>query len=380
MHICRIMARNFRIYSVIDIALPTGIIAVVGDNAQGKTTFVEAIAFALTGESPRTHDDREVLQKGAKYAVVKVLVRLEKGEEHWLEIAIADGRKRWIIDGKARRKWEEGWAPFHVVYFMPHEIQIVSGEPRGRRELLDKTLSHWNHSYHFNLLNYRRAISHRNALLERINQEGNLTKESRAEIDNWNMQVAKYGARLIGMRLEFIQRWHPLVWEFFSELGGVGRVELRYVSSLGEDALKLYSSGKIEALLERYIELLEEALLRDIETTATSVGPHRDDLQILIDNMDVRDYGSSGQQKLTLLAMKLSLGKLHELERKMSSIILLDDALSQLDNKRRRKLFEVIQRYEQCIITMTSFEDIPQPFRDICALFQIERGKVTRIK
>lgn len=380
MHVRRIILRNFRIFSSADIALPTGIVAVAGDNAQGKTTLIEAIMFALTGESPRTHDDREVLRKGANYAAVKALVRLEKGEEHWLEVVIADGRKKWSIDGKARKKGEEGRAPFHVVCLMPHEIQIVAGEPRSRRELLDKTLCHWSHSYHFNLLNYRRVMSQRNALLEKLSEEMQLSEEAKSEIANWDLQLVKYGTRLIGTRLEFIQRWQPFVQEFFLKLGGTGKIELRYISSLGEDVAELYGSGKIEALSERYVELLERALPHDLEVTATSIGPHRDDLQILVENMDVRDYGSTGQQKLVLLALKLSLGKLHEHERNMSSIILLDDALSQLDDKRRQKVFEVAQEYEQCIITMTNFEEIPKNFRDSCAMLRIEKGEVTRVK
>lgn len=380
MHVSRIILRNFRLFSSADVAFPTGIVAIAGDNAQGKTTVIEAIMFALTGESPRTHDEREIPRKGTNYAVAKALIRLENGEEHWLETAVADGRKRWCIDGKERKKGEEGRAPFHAVCLMPHEIQIVSGEPRSRRELLDKTLCHWSHSYHFSLLNYRRVMSQRNALLEKISEEAELREEARNEISNWDLQLVKYGSRLIGMRLEFIQQWQPFVQEFFSELGGTGKVELRYISSLGGDVAELYASGKIEALSWRYSELLERALPHDIEVTATSVGPHRDDLQILVDNMDVRDYGSSGQQKVVLLAMKLSLGKLHEVKRNMSSIILLDDALSQLDDKRKQKLFEVAQRYEQCIITMTSFEEIPGKFRDICSLFHAEKGEVKRIK
>lgn len=380
MHVRRLIIRNFRIYAFADITFPHGIIAIVGDNAQGKTTLIEAIVFALTGESPRTHEDRELIKKGTSYTNVKILVKLEGGGDHWLEAAIADGRKRWIVDGKARRKGEEGWAPFHIVCFLPHEVQIAIGEPRGRRELLDKMLCHWSHSYHFNLLNYRRAMAHRNALLEEISESKSLTNDAKTKIDNWNLQLVKYGIRLIETRLEFIQRWQPFVQDFFLKLGERGKVRLNYASSLGDDICELYSKGKAEALLERYVELLEKALPNDIEVTATTIGPHRDDFQVLIDEMNVRDFGSFGQQKMAVLAMKLSLGKLHEQERKMSSIVLLDDALSQLDNKRRHNLLEILQGYEQCIMTMTTPEDIPKHFWEYCAFFRTEGGEVKRIK
>jgi len=369
--------RNFRIYAYSDITLPPGINVIYGDNAQGKTTVIEAIALALTGESPRTSQEREILRIGEKFAVSRAFVKLENSEEHQLEVILTNGKKTWNIDGKTRKKGEEGWAPFHVVCFLPQEVQIVSGEPRNRRDLLDKVISHWSYSYHFNLLNYRRAVSQRNALLELINEQKLSEKDAKERISHWDAQILKYGVKVIEARLEFIMRWQTFVGDVFKEIGGEGEIKMRYVSSLGEDLENLYFSER-EALPKRYSQLLAKSLPYDIENTATSVGPHRDDFQVLVNGIDIRDYGSYGQQKLAVLALKLSLGRMHQDERKMSSIVLLDDALSQLDIKRRHMLLEYVKKYEQCIITTTTIYDVPKSFWNSCSFFMARNGEVIK--
>jgi DNA replication and repair protein RecF len=379
LYIKRLIMRNFRIFAYLDMAFPPGITVIYGDNAQGKTTIIEAIALALTGESPRTSQEREILKIGEKFAVSRAFVKLENSEEHQLEVILTNGKKTWSIDGKARKRGEEGWAPFHIVCFLPQEIQIVSGEPRNRRDFLDKVISHWSYSYHFNLLNYRRVVSQRNALLEVINEQKVSEKDAKERISHWDAQILKYGVKVIETRLEFMMRWQNFVCDVFKELGGEGEIKMRYISSLGDDLESLYLT-KREALIERYAQLLAKSLPYDIESTATSIGPHRDDFQVLVNGIDIRDYGSFGQQKLVILALKLSLGRMHQNERKISSIILLDDALSQLDVKRRHMLLEHAKKYEQCIITTTTIYDVPKSFWNSCSLFMAKGGEVIKAK
>ncbi|HID08400.1 MAG TPA: DNA replication/repair protein RecF, partial [Armatimonadetes bacterium] len=307
LHIARVVMRHFRLYTSLDVALPKTKIVIVGENAQGKTTFIEGIVLALTGQSPRTHQEREVIQKGAQFANVRVLIEVERDESHWLEVVITEERKRWRLNGSERRKGEEGWAPFHVTTFMPADVLIATGEPRGRRDFLDKELSRWSRTYHFNLLNYRRALSHRNALLKELNERNVTEADAIRALTHWNAQVIKYGVRVIVTRIEFIERWRPVTQEVYKLIGNADEtIELQYHSTLGDDLEMLHRTEGKEAIAKRFEELLTNALMRDMEATVTTIGPHRDDLRIKINNMDVRAFGSAGQQRTAVLALKLS--------------------------------------------------------------------------
>ena len=349
---------NFRNYADAAALLAPGLNIIVGDNAQGKTNLLEAISFTVTGSTPRTPNDSEVVRWGQNFTRTEMRVRLHEngGEERKIAVGYAPGqKKRLTVDGApatSLASYAAGGAGVRVVTFFPDDIRIVKGTPADRREFLDVLLSSLRPTYARAVTEYARAIQQRNHLLRRI-RDG---LSSERTLSTWDRKVVELGTVVLKGRAAAVGPLEVLFGDAVRALYGPEKAGLRYSHS---------------ASLDGYAEALREAHSADIERGTTSVGPHRDDFAVLFGGVSMTTYGSQGQQRLATLALKFAAREYLRAETGQDPILLFDDVMSELDERRRGYLTEYFLGSTQAVITTTNLEYFEEKV--------LERGRVVRI-
>ena len=356
---------NFRNYADATVLLAPGLNVVVGDNAQGKTNLLEAVSFAVTGSTPRTPNDPEVVRWGEDFARTEMRVSLDGGssggEERKVAVGYAPGqKKRLTVDGapaSSLTAYAAGGAGVRVVTFFPDNIRIVKGAPADRREFLDGLLSSLRPTYARAIAEYAKAVQQRNQLLRRI-RDG---FSSERTLSTWDQKVVDFGTTVLEGRTAAIEPLAPLFEDAVRTLYGPEKAALRYSYS---------------APLEDYAEALREARRADIERGATSVGPHRDDFTVLFEGVNMTTYGSQGQQRLATLALKFAAREYLRSETGQDPILLFDDVMSELDERRRGYLSEYFLGSTQAVITTTNLEYFEERVLETAQVVRISRGSV----
>lgn len=355
MKIVSLSLSNFRNYESQQVVFDDGLNVLYGKNASGKTNMLESIYLCSLLRSPRTTKDKELIRMGQNRAKVVLTVE-KKFRKHTISLLIDEvGKKKVAIDGIPVQRAGELLGVLGVVFFSPDELKLVKESPSERRSFLDVGLSQQQRSYFRALQKYNKTLKQKNNLLKESKHADNLDDM----LDVWDTGLAEHGAVLIRKRMEYV-----------SELCTYASDSHRKISS-GKEVLKLSyeTTVKTEGDVRRN---LEEALLsareKDKELGYCTVGPHRDDIKIEIDNIDARKFASQGQQRTIALAMKLGEVELYKKETGETPVLLLDDVLSELDKTRRDILLEVTKGV-QTILTCTEFDGKAK-------LFEVKEGKV----
>ncbi len=333
---------NFRNYTDDTVLLGPGLNVVVGDNAQGKTNLLEAISFAVAGSSTRTANDAEVVRWQQNFARIEARVSFDDcPDERKVAIGYAPGqKKRLTVDGApvtSLAGYAAGGGGVRAVTFFPDDIRIVKGSPSDRREFLDGLLSTLRPSYARAVAQYAKAVQQRNQLLRRI-RDG---FSSERTLWTWDRKVIELGETVLRGRAAAIG---PLEHYFESSLRalyGSEKAEIRYSYS---------------APLEDYAETLRGAHGADVERGTTSVGPHRDNFEVLLGGVNMTTFGSQGQQRLATLALKFAARDHMRAETGEDPILLFDDVMSELDGRRRDFLSGYFLESTQAVITTTNLE------------------------
>lgn len=357
MKIKSINITNFRNYSSQNVDFSDGLNIIVGKNAQGKTNLLESIFMCAIGRSPRTSKDKDLIKWDCTYARVNLNIERKLGKKEIDIYLFKDQNKAIKIDKIGIKKIGQLMGNFNAIYFSPDDLKLIKDSPEERRKFMDIDLCQFDKNYFYTLSNYNQVLQQRNKLLKTANERA--LKET---ISIWSDQLATHGAKLILSRLTLVEKLKEKVKSIHKFLTN-GKEELN-ISYQGytaetENELKLL-------LLKKY----EEAIDKDIKLGFTTVGPHRDDIKIESNGIDLRSFGSQGQQRTASLSLKLA-----ELEVFKDSIgeypvLLLDDVLSELDNDRQQKLLEIVKPI-QTILTCTDFDfNLPH------TKFIIEGGKL----
>jgi len=337
-HIRAIRLVNFRNYAGATALLSPGLNVLVGENAQGKTNLLEALAFVVSGSSPRTPNDSEVVRWGEGFVRVEARV-VDGGHERRLAVGYAPGsRKRLTVDGapvESLARYAAGVAGVRAVTFFPDDLRVVKGSPSDRRSFLDALLSSLRPAYARAAAEYARAVQQRNQLLRRI-RDG---LSSERTLATWDRKVVELGLVLLEGRAAAAA---PLDEHF--------RASMRALYGPQKAAVG-YSYS---ATPERYAQALREAHSADIERGTTSVGPHRDDLRILLEGVDLTTYGSQGQQRLATLALKFAARDYIRDATGQDPVLLFDDVMSELDERRRDYLAGCFLESTQAVISTTN--------------------------
>ncbi|MDQ3943493.1 MAG: DNA replication/repair protein RecF [Actinomycetota bacterium] len=354
---------NFRNYADAAVLLAPGLNIIVGDNAQGKTNLLEAISFTVTGSTPRTPNDSEVVRWGQSFTRTEMRVRLHEngGEERKIAVGYAPGqKKRLTVDGvfaTSLAAYAAGGAGVRVVTFFPDDIRIVKGAPADRREFLDGLLSSLRPTYARAVTEYARAIQQRNHLLRRI-RDG---LSSERTLSTWDRKVVELGTVVLKGRAAAVGPLEVLFGDAVRALYGPEKADLRYSYS---------------APLEGYAEALREAHSADIERGTTSVGPHRDDFAVLFGGVSMTTYGSQGQQRLGTLALKFAAKEYLREETGQDPILLFDDVMSELDERRRGFLSEYFSGSTQAVISTTNLEYFDPKVLERARVIRISGGSI----
>ncbi len=344
MYIESVQLKKFRSYDQKTVDFKEGLNIIVGENASGKTNLLESIYCCGIGKSPRTNKYKDMVKWGEEIAYIKVTLRKHK-TTHTIEFSIdSQEKKRISIDGIPLVKLGEIIGLLNIVFFSPDEMKLIKESPQERRRFADISLSQQNKKYFYSLSKYNNILSQRNKLLK----EHRDVKSLPEMLYGWDVQLAEHGAYIVQKRYEFIDKIQVFAKKMHSEL-----------TSNKEDLKLEYESkveyGEYENMKQAFFERLRGDFDKDVNLSYTSFGAHRDDIGIKINDIDVRKFGSQGQQRSVALSLKLAEIYLFESELGEKPVLLLDDVLSELDPMRRRKLMELSSGL-QTLITCTDFD------------------------
>lgn len=361
MFIKKVTLKDFRNYRQQTVELDPGLNIFAGENASGKTNFAESIYFAALGKSPRTNHSKEMINWSAKQAYINLTVG-KKFRDHEITLLVDNkDKKKLLLDGLPCSKLSDVVGVLNVVYFSPDELRMIKDGPQERRRFIDISLCQQSKNYLYSLQKYNAVLAQRNKLLK-SGLGLNTLKET---LFVWDQQLAKYGAYIISKRYKFIENLKHFAEISHDKLsGGKEKLSLSYECDLSYD--------DEETLFSEFSNSLKAAFEKDTELCFTTFGCHRDDIDITIDGVDVRKFGSQGQQRSAALSLKFAEIALFGEEVGEKPVLLLDDVLSELDEKRRASLLEMSSSL-QTIITCTEFdENVPY------TLFRVRNGNIKK--
>lgn len=349
MKVNKIVLTNFRNYVNLTLTFTHSINIFIGKNAQGKTNILEAIYYAAMGHSHRTNTDGEIIRWQQDSA--SIIINFSRFNiENSLLFKFNVNQKKEIISNSYTIKPRELMGLFNAVLFSPEDLMLIKGMANMRRRFLDLEISQVSPAYYQQLLKYNRIVSQRNTLLKRIRE----SKEKPEMLDAWDDQLALVGSQIIKKRQNAVKK-----------LAMLANLMHRKITNNKENLTVVYhkhgiDGTNIENMAEEYSRKLVELRQNDIWRGSTSIGPHRDDLILSVNGVNLRTFGSQGQQRTGVLALKLAELEFIKSETGEYPVLLLDDVMSELDASRREHLITFIQDRIQTFITATEEQYFPQ--------------------
>ncbi len=345
MHINKLALTNFRSYPSLELELEPGVITFIGDNGSGKTNIAESLIYLSFLSSHRTSNNTPLITLGAQQAIIRTEI---ERDERVLQIDLeinSNKANRARINGNPTRSQREILGACQIVYFSPEDLDLVRGEPGGRRDFLDRLLITRTPRMAGVIADYERVVKQRNALLK--------TRSSANALAPWNGQLIKFGAQLTADRIALVEALNPWVTKNYANLNEVKPASITYKSST--EGVSNNFENNIEVLTQR----LEEVAYQEIERGVSLIGPHRDDLHLHIGDFPAKGYASHGES--WSMAISLRIGSFNLLKSEGSEpILILDDVFAELDTSRRKQLMSATQLAEQTIITAAVESDLPK--------------------
>ena len=357
MFIKSLKLKDYRNYDLLNLEFDKATNIFYGDNAQGKTNILEAVYLSGTTKSHRSSKDRDLIRFQCEESHIETVV-VKNGVPYQIDMHLKKNSPKGIaINRIPIKKATELFGLMNFVFFSPEDLNIIKDGPSERRRFMDLELSQLDKLYLKDLTSYNRIVNQRNKLLKDASFQPSLLDT----LDIWDMQLISYGKKIISRRKQFIQEVNEIIEEVHSKLtGGKEKIILSYESGCGTLSL-------------------EEAVLRnrerDIKMKSTSAGPHRDDICFRIGDIDIRRFGSQGQQRTAALSLKLSEIELVKKIIKDTPVLLLDDVLSELDKNRQNYLLDSIHDI-QTLITCTGVDEFVNHRFAINKIFHVQSGHV----
>ena len=357
MNIRSIELKNFRNYENLEISFDEGTNILFGDNAQGKTNILEAAYMSGTTKSHKGSRDREMIRFGEEEAHLKTVV-VRGGREYQIDMHLKKNRTKGIaIDKIPIKKASELFGILNIVFFSPEDLNIIKNGPVERRRFLDSELCQLDRIYLADLTNYNKILAQRNKLLKDMIYRPSLSDT----LPVWDMQLIETGKKIIRRRKQFVDELREIVSDIHYRISG------------GKEELFLKYEPNIDDIF--FEDELSRAKEKDKKLCQTSVGPHRDDLLFSIGDVDIRKYGSQGQQRTSALSLKLSEIELVRKSISDTPVLLLDDVLSELDSSRQNYLLNNISD-TQTIITCTGLDEFVRNRFTVNRVFEVIAGHV----
>ena len=350
---------NFRNYEKLSLTLDPGINIFYGANAQGKTNILEAVYLAGTSKSHRGTRDRDMIRMGESEAHIRMHVD-KNDSDYRIDMHLRKNKSKGIaIGGVPIRRAGELFGIVNIVFFSPEDLNIIKNGPSERRRLVDRILCEIDRIYMSDLTQYGKCLNQRNRLLHDLYFNPSLE----SELPVWDEQLVNYGCRIIAKREEFVRMLENIASEIHAELTGEK-----------EKWTLVYEPN---VTVEEFADKVARSRDADRKIKSTTVGPHRDDVCIKVNDMDLRLYGSQGQQRTTAISLKLSEIRIIEERIRNKPVLLLDDVLSELDRDRQNYLLGNI-RDIQTLITCTGLDEFVQNRFEADRTFRVVSGRINR--
>lgn len=349
---------DFRNYDSLTVNFDKGTNILYGNNAQGKTNILEAIFISSTTKSHKGSKDRDIINFDKEEAHIRTYIEKEK-IEYKVDMHLRKSKTKGIaIDGQKIKKAADLLGLLNVVFFSPEDLSIIKNGPSERRRFIDIELCQIDNFYLYNLNHYNRIVNQRNKLLKDMYMNPAL-KET---LNIWDSQLVSFGSKVIERREAFVEQLNEIIYDIHKKLSG-NKEELKII----------YEPDSTNEDFEKKLKYSQE---RDIKLKQTCIGPHRDDLSFIINEVDIRKFGSQGQQRTAALSLKLSEIELVKKITKDTPVLLLDDVLSELDSNRQNYLLNSIGDI-QTIITCTGLDEFINNRFEINKIFKVMDGTVT---
>ena len=349
--------KNYRNYDKLHMDFSHGTNILYGDNAQGKTNILEAIYVCATTKSHRGSKDKEIIQFDRDESHIKLNVR-KRDVPYRIDMHLKKNRAIGVaVNGVPIKKASELFGIVNVVFFSPEDLNLIKNGPAERRRFIDLELCQLNKLYVHSLVQYNKIVTQRNKLLKDIM----FRPDYEETLDIWDMQLVQYGREVIRCREAFVGQLNDLI-------GGIHR-------QLSGEKESLHISYEPNVTVDMFEDTLRKSRPSDLKQRTTLTGPHRDDLSFIINDIDIRRFGSQGQQRTAALSLKLAEIELVKKIVNDYPILLLDDVLSELDGSRQNHLLSGINHI-QTMITCTGLEDFVNNRFRIDKIFKVVSGEV----
>jgi DNA replication and repair protein RecF len=349
--------RNFRNYEELNLTFDDGTNILYGDNAQGKTNILEAAYLSGTTKSHKGSRDKEMIRFDEKESHIRTIVQKNE-KQYQIDMHLRrNGTKGVAVNKIPIKKASELFGILNIVFFSPEDLNIIKNGPAERRRFIDLELCQLDKLYLSDLSSYNKVLNQRNKLLKDIYYRSDLIDT----LPMWDMQLLEYGRRIIQKRKQFVDELNEIIGQIHSNISG------------GRESLILKYEPNIDDIF--FEDELLRAKNKDLKLCQTTVGPHRDDMLFSIGGIDIRKFGSQGQQRTCALSLKLSEIDLVRKSIHNTPVLLLDDVLSELDSNRQNYLLNSITDI-QTIITCTGLEEFVKNRFRINKIFQVIDGKV----
>lgn len=349
--------KNFRNYERLSIDFDPSTNIIYGDNAQGKTNILEAICVSGTSRSHRGSRDKDMIRFGEQEAHIRTIVE-KNSSEYRIDIHLKNNHSKGIAINKVPiKKSSDLFGILNIIFFSPEDLAIIKNGPDKRRRFIDMELCQIDRVYLYNLTEYSKTLNQRNKLLKDIV----FNKKHLDTLPVWDDKLAEYGSKIIKRREEFVETIAPLVSELHRQISNDREeVELFYEKNVSAEGMR---------------EALDFSYDNDIRLGSTTKGPHRDDLRFDLGGLDLRKFGSQGQQRTAALSLKLSEVTMMEKETGEKPVLLLDDVLSELDSNRQKDLLKSLSD-TQTLITCTGLDDFVKNQYQVNKVFEVKNGVI----
>ena len=370
MKLTNLQLQNFRNYESVQLEFTDGVHVFIGENAQGKTNLMESIyALAMT-KSHRTTNDKELIGWNKEFATIKGTVEKTATKTN-LELQFSKKGKIAKVNYLEQKRLSSYLGNLNVILFAPENLTLVKGSPQNRRKFVDMELGQMSSLYLYDLVEYNRVLKQRNTYLKQLAIK---KKQPDEYLEVLSEMLSELASKIVFHRLDFMKQLEALAIPIHDQLSlGREKFSVSYQATIPlEDGLTPSQMKEI------YINQFKKNQTREADQATTLIGPHRDDLIFYLNEIPVQTYGSQGQQRSTVLSLKLAEIELMKLSTGEYPLLLLDDVLSELDDDRQTHLIKTIENKVQTFITTTSLDGIKQQFINEPVVIPIEKGTILK--
>lgn len=370
MKLTNLQLQNFRNYESVQLEFTDGVHVFIGENAQGKTNLMESIyALAMT-KSHRTTNDKELIGWNKEFATIKGTVEKTTTKTN-LELQFSKKGKIAKVNYLEQKRLSSYLGNLNVILFAPENLTLVKGSPQNRRKFVDMELGQMSSLYLYDLVEYNRVLKQRNTYLKQLAIK---KKQPDEYLDVLSEMLSELASKIVFHRLDFMKQLEALAIPIHDQLS----LSREKFSVSYQATIPLEDGLTPSQMKEIYIDQFKKNQTREADQATTLIGPHRDDLIFYLNEIPVQTYGSQGQQRSTVLSLKLAEIELMKLSTGEYPLLLLDDVLSELDDDRQTHLIKAIENKVQTFITTTSLDGIKQQFINEPVVIPIEKGTILK--